>query len=377
MRVAPDRTVSASSSTPLILLDAEEEAVEHASVDAGDSVSQVRRMASATSSSGLPSHFSGIDWGSRPAVRGASGDELVTDIACVISLQKLTINSRDTQENLTMKGKLEIYWTDHRLAGFPQGAKIPQDIWRPEIACCNGFTVAGLEDGTHVPDFDMRPNARAEGLLKWVGDMVLTGDGVSLSDDFDRLRAFSFDGVRVDLSAMLFGNRQRENYEQVRFVFARPNLPNRIGDGFSGNCQHVNLYLGQNVYCGDYKLEALSYGAIFNAQVNAQGLAFSLHFQRTPGFYVLKGILPLYATICFGGMTYFIESTELAGRLAVLTALFLTFGLWRVCFPPVLSRPARRRLLVEVLRRGGVLVAVTGYPRGGAPGPVSLSSGYG
>ena len=33
------------------------------------------------------------------------------------------------------------------------------------------------------------------------------------------------------------------------------------------------------------------------------------------------------------------------------------FGLWRVCFPPVLIRPARR-LPVEV-RRGGVWVALT------------------
>jgi len=46
--------------------------------------------------------------------------------------------------------------------------------------------------------------------------------------------------------------------------------------------------------------------------------------------------------------------------------LLLVFGLRRVCFPPVLVRTARR-LLVEALR--GVLVSVTGHPRGGAPGP--------
>ena len=44
------------------------------------------------------------------------------------------------------------------------------------------------------------------------------------------------------------------------------------------------------------------------------------------------------------------------------------FGLWRVCFPPVLVRTGRR-LPVQALGERRVLVAVTGYPRGGAPGP--------
>ena len=44
------------------------------------------------------------------------------------------------------------------------------------------------------------------------------------------------------------------------------------------------------------------------------------------------------------------------------------FGLWRICFPLVLVRTGRR-LPVQALCERRVLVAVTGYPRGGAPGP--------
>jgi len=43
----------------------------------------------------------------------------------------------------------------------------------------------------------------------------------------------------------------------------------------------------------------------------------------------------------------------------------LDFGLWRICFPPVLVRTGRR-LPVQALGERGVLVSVTGYPRGGA-----------
>ena len=45
-----------------------------------------------------------------------------------------------------------------------------------------------------------------------------------------------------------------------------------------------------------------------------------------------------------------------------------SFGLWRICFPPVLVRTGRR-LPVQALGERGVLVAATGYPRNGAPGP--------
>ena len=46
----------------------------------------------------------------------------------------------------------------------------------------------------------------------------------------------------------------------------------------------------------------------------------------------------------------------------------LDFGLWSVRFPPVLVRTGRR-LPVQALGERGVLVSLTGYPRGGAPGP--------
>jgi len=54
----------------------------------------------------------------------------------------------------------------------------------------------------------------------------------------------------------------------------------------------------------------------------------------------------------------------------------MLFGLWRVCFPPVLVRTARR-LPVEALGERGVVVSLTGYPRDGAPGPGGEREGEG
>ena len=53
---------------------------------------------------------------------------------------------------------------------------------------------------------------------------------------------------------------------------------------------------------------------------------------------------------------------------AMMLSLVFVFGLWRVRFPPVLVRTGRR-LPVQALGERRVWVALTGYPRSGAPGP--------
>ena len=66
---------------------------------------------------------------------------------------------------------------------------------------------------------------------------------------------------------------------------------------------------------------------------------------------------------------------EIVPKSSLSQALSLSlFGLWSVRFPPALVRTARR-LPVEALGESGALVALTGYPRDGAPGPV-LYQGY-
>ena len=48
---------------------------------------------------------------------------------------------------------------------------------------------------------------------------------------------------------------------------------------------------------------------------------------------------------------------------AAARGIYPDFGLWSVRFPPVLVRTGRR-LPVQALGERGVLVSVTGYPRG-------------
>ena len=66
----------------------------------------------------------------------------------------------------------------------------------------------------------------------------------------------------------------------------------------------------------------------------------------------------------------FLKVTSKTVQFQSTAPILGSFGLWRICFPPVLVRTGRR-LPVQALgaseRR--VLVTLTGSPRGGAPGP--------
>ena len=292
--------------------------------DVGDSISQVGGRASVAPSSVLPSHFCGIEWADRPVTYGSGGKSLPTEVHVVLALNRVVVTTKDSQEFLTVKAALEFYWTDTRLAGFPEKASIPADIWRPELTACSGLTVAGIEDYAKTPTFDMKPNSRQDGLLKLVGNLVLQKDGHNLSEDLERMRAFPFDGGRVDLSMAMFGNRRRENFQQVQLAWKRPNLPDRVADSWFGEHQHINWHI-PNKFSGDYEICALSYGTLFAGwNGGTQHVAISIHLKRSPGFYVLKGIFPLYATMMYGMMTFFIDASQLGSRMSQLTALFLT-----------------------------------------------------
>ena len=94
-----------------------------------------------------------------------------TEVHVVLALNRVVVTTKDSQEFLTIKAALEFYWTDTRLAGFPEKASIPADIWRPELMSCSGLTVVGIDDYAKTPTFDMKPNSRQDGLLKLVGNL--------------------------------------------------------------------------------------------------------------------------------------------------------------------------------------------------------------
>ena len=107
------------------------------------------------------------------------------------------------------RGFLEIYWTDPRLAGREIEAEgVPADIWRPRIAACPGLKMPEAEAYKQLPTF-FKKDPVSDGRVKMVIPMAFGDEGWDLNDDLSRLRAFPFDGARIDLS-VIFGGARRD-----------------------------------------------------------------------------------------------------------------------------------------------------------------------
>ena len=77
----------------------------------------------------------------------------------------------------------------------------------------------------------------------------------------------------------------------MQLAWKWPNFPDRAADSWFGEHQRVNWQVANNVL-GDYEICALSYGTLFPTRNGGtQHVGFSLHLKRSPGLYVLKGIL--------------------------------------------------------------------------------------
>jgi hypothetical protein len=136
--------------------------------------------------------FSSIDWSQPPAV------PVVVEIVLVI--KKLEVINTHT-ETLMMRATLEVYWDDPRLNGFPQEQGIPPEIWRPQFIANMGVKMPEAEAYKHVPDF-YKKEPKSDGRLKMHIGMSFGEAGWDLNEDLERMRAFPFDGARVDVATV-------------------------------------------------------------------------------------------------------------------------------------------------------------------------------
>ena len=102
---------------------------------------------------------------------------------------------------------VEVYWTDHRLRGYPSGEALPQNIWRPQFTANKGLSLGEAEKYTQLPTFYKNVQDAKEqlGILYMKVHCNLGETGFNLAEDLDRMRAFPFDSTRVDFSIFFTG----------------------------------------------------------------------------------------------------------------------------------------------------------------------------
>ncbi|CAD7953748.1 unnamed protein product [Amoebophrya sp. A120] len=270
-----------------------------------------------------------IDFSQRPfLVNPKNPDEkYATPVEVVFRVKEWSISKSNDHEFCKLEGFLEMHWYDYRLDNFPKNKKIPENTWRPEICASYGCNMDKAENYEEVPRFYY--NTKRDGKVRIDCRFFFSGDGVNLGADLDRLRSFPFDSVRIDVSIFLSGSRRGELPGDLQVSFQRPNMPTKLVDNFSGKFQQFQWNTVK--HSGDYELFRVSYGEGFLSRnwqaeepVVKPALMFSVHLKRTPGFYLQKGILPLYLCAFFSLVTFLSEPIDVVGRLQMLFALFLT-----------------------------------------------------
>jgi len=166
----------------------------HSKVSRVSIASSLRRTS--TVSSVLPPQFRDIDWATRPMLIDEEGEPVPTMVEVVLVPRKLEIDIRDGKELLTFILNAVLYWTDHRLEGFPVTKDMPSDVWRPECmipgSLKGNLDLGGAEKYEILPSFHTKD--RTDGLLEMGWPITLTKD---LGEDMQKMKVGWWGGASV------------------------------------------------------------------------------------------------------------------------------------------------------------------------------------
>ncbi|CAD7969386.1 unnamed protein product [Amoebophrya sp. A120] len=260
------------------------------------------------------------DWSLRPATfeerqRGEKSTETALPVNAHFWIQEWKVIAADGHEYNKVKFRMQIKWTDYRLANWSLEEDVPENIWRPEM-----FFVG--EGGISIPDSELQKpptfaaRDRNDGVLLWEIYTELAQFEVLASAD--GLRSFPFDSSRYDFIVCLSGEKRLEGSNEVKFDFEKSCVENF----------DIPVSDPQKCTSGDFELKGVSYAkGGHSSMANPTGyedLLISLHVKRNPKFYLFKTCFPLYAILIFGALSYCLEVSDLSGRLNLIFAMFLT-----------------------------------------------------
>jgi len=130
---------------------------------------------------------------------------------------RFQVEVKEGKELLFFDLKLYIYWTDHRLEGYPK-QDVPAEIWRPEFLCDAGAGVdlGGAERYELLPTFALKDNRNGE--LQMIVSLSLQRD---LGENLERMRAFPFDGTRVNMMVVVGGEKRCEGTKDISVSWSK------------------------------------------------------------------------------------------------------------------------------------------------------------
>eukprot|EP01051_Picozoa_sp_SAG22_P000815 SAG22_NODE_26_length_29806_cov_19.885381_17_plen_277_part_00 len=225
----------------------------------------------------------------------------------------------------TVSYKFVQSWRDPRLAGWPDGAEFPDDLWVPPLFCFGRNTeedTARLEAGTWRArgSVGFVPGGRATGEVML--DNPITDEVVPCKYSAD-LRQFPLDSH--DIILCVSTPPQGGSALVVHDPSTGPAL---LGEeGVPHSRERTTQLLGEG-QSGEWTTTRIAWGFGQHGS-QATGIVYHdacvvLTRRRVPLFYLYKGVYPTAMCGLISLSALIIPSDELEARLSVLLSLFLT-----------------------------------------------------
>ena len=240
-----------------------------------------------------------------------------TEVRVNLIILELKITGDKNGEELHLDISMHCKWYDHRLANWPKKEKpIPSETWRPEFYLANPLALkdSAAKAALTFPNVD-----NADGEVEWkVGFEHITIN--MTNNNFHRLSVFPYDSTRVDFFVCFAGDLRSESIADVKPVFD-PRV--------TWHKSAVHCMVQSGTHSGEHVLARVSYAFATHASPRQPDhvypdVVFSLHIGRDPTFYHYKAFGPLWTVCALGFMSYASDVDQLAERMQVVLAMFLT-----------------------------------------------------
>ena len=235
-----------------------------------------------------------------------------TKISVVLKLLEWYVKNQDGHETLFVDVHISLYWRDHRLVNYDK-RKVPEDIWKPELF--SGTLKIDPARADALPTF--KNPKEQDGILQY--DLPFLPLEINLDSDYNRLKNFPYDSVRLD-GFLCCSNEQRlEDDKDIVLV-----LDNKNKYGLP-----MNLFCDVYYKKGEYILSGISYGLARHSSPNLKNqmyrdYIFSLHLKRNPTFFFWKAQIPTLAIVLVSLLSFAMEPGDLGDRMETVLAMFLT-----------------------------------------------------
>ena len=246
-----------------------------------------------------------VDYGLRP-VHGRP-----LKVSIYFGVNKWGVSRENGHEMLSFEISMICHWQDDRVRNWPDEKDLPEKLWHPEFF---SSTFSNKESVRPPTIANRREN---NGLLRWEAPIAPLKK--NLDEDFDRLKNFPFDCVRIDSLFCLSGEKRLETTNEITLAF----------DWKGSDGVHIPLRFGASPRNGEYAIEGISYGLGLHSSPNNKDTSYndaliSFHLKRDPTFFIWKAIVPTVAIVCVCFLSYAMDTDDIGSRMETVIGMFLT-----------------------------------------------------